>query len=110
MNFMNEFIRKVSLEKIEAEAISNKMSFEAFQKWAKDDKGIEVSPHYKGKYLKRYIAEVCGTIEGSLNFGAQTPSTKQYSAEKLFNPEGHAYFDEVTKDKEPVLQTPKGDQ
>ena len=91
ISFVNSLMRKVSLETIENEAIQKKMSFEKFQIWAKTDHHIEVSNHYKPKYLQKFIKEICGEITNSATFGAEQEPELSVTAEKQFDPTGHPY-------------------
>ncbi len=107
IQFVNSLMQKVSLETLEKEAIQKKMSFEDFQKWAKDQHSTKVSDHYKPRYLERYIKDVCGEITNSATFGAEPEPEMSASAEKQFDPSGHPYADQVpatdsnTKEKTP---------
>lgn len=95
INFVNDLTKKITLEALEKEALSKKMSFEEFQKWASDAHSIKVNDHYKAKYLKSYIKTVCGEITYKANFGATPEPEVSSSAEKQFDPTGHPYSAEV---------------
>lgn len=107
LDFVNSLVQKVSLEKIEGDAIQQKMSFEQFQQWAKEKHSLKVSDHYKPKYLDRYMKEVCGVITNSATFGAEHDPEMGVSAEKQFDPKGHPYSDDMLKNSsdEPDKQT-----
>ena len=98
IDFVNSLVKKVSLEKIEQEAIEKRMTFEDFQKWANNEHSTKVSDHYKPKYLERYIKAVCGEITYSASFGGTPEPETGASAEKPFDPKGHPYYEESLRD------------
>lgn len=95
INFVNDLTKKISLETLEKDALSKKLSFEEFQKWASDTHSIKVNDHYKSKYLKSYIKTVCGEITYNATFGATPEPETSSTAEKQFDPTGHPYSAEV---------------
>lgn len=95
IDFVNSLMKKVTLENLEKEAIQKKMTFEDFQKWAKDVHTTTVSDHYKQKYLISYMNEYCGTITNSATFGSAKEPELSATAEKQFDPKGHAYATEM---------------
>lgn len=95
LQFVNSLMQKVSLETIEKDAISKKMSFEDFQKWAKEAHSIRVADHYKPHYLGQYIQVHCGEITNSATFGGNPEPDYSSTAEKQFDPTGHPYLNQI---------------
>lgn len=96
INFVNDLTQKITLDNLEKEALSKKMTFEEFQKWASDAHSVKVNDHYKAKYLKRYIKNVCGEITYSATFGNTPDPESSSTAEKQFDPTGYPYSAEIT--------------
>lgn len=97
INFVNDLTQKITLDNLEKDALSKKMTFEEFQKWANDAHSVKVNDHYKAKYLKRYIKNVCGEIMYSATFSATPEPEASSTAEKQFDPTGYPYSAEVTQ-------------
>jgi len=95
INFVNDLTKKLTLEALEKEALSKKMTFEEFQKWANETHSIKVNDHYKSKYLQSYINNVCGAITYSATFGATADPEMSSTAEKQFDPTGYPYATEI---------------
>lgn len=104
INFVNDLTKKISLETLEKDALSKKLSFEEFQKWASDTHSIKVNDHYKAKYLQSYIKTVCGEITYSATFGATSDPETSSTAEKQFDPTGHPYSAEIIPPTPPPSQ------
>lgn len=99
IDFANSLMNKLSLEKLQQEAIQSKMTFEEFQRWASEIHSTKVRDHYKPKYLEGYMKEVCGEITNSATFGAEPQPEMGTTAAKQFDPKGHAYATDVPNDE-----------
>ncbi|MEY4615329.1 MAG: hypothetical protein RJB66_289 [Pseudomonadota bacterium] len=106
IDFVNSLMNKVKLEAIEKEAIQKKMTFEEFQKWATETQSIKVADHYKPKYIEKYSVEYCGLITHSATFGSAKEPELGATAEKQFDPLGHAYASEVESYNQNPSATP----
>lgn len=94
--FVNSLTKKISLEELERTALEKRMTFEEFQKWAKETHSITVNDHFKAKYLGDYIKNVCGEITYSATFSSEPDPEMSSSAEKQFDPKGHPYAEDVS--------------
>jgi hypothetical protein len=101
VDFVTSYIKFTDhdLERYETEAIQNKMTFDAFQKWALETHKKSISDHYKPNYIKRYMDTVCGEITTQATFSNNPNPDITVTAGKQFNPNGHAYFTSETPEK-----------
>lgn len=106
IGFVNSLMQNLVLEDLEREAIKNKMTFEDFQKWANNKQPGTVSDKYQPQYLEKYLKTVCGTITNSATWSVTTDPDLNATAEKQFDPKGHAYAEEDAPTAPPPANSP----